>query len=109
MDLKPLACGKATISVDAQRNAKAVLGQSTNVTFSNAGVDELSQTLSIMLDGRPVIVASGTTVAAAILQAGLRSRISMSGEARQPLCGMGICYECRAQVDGRAHERTCQI
>lgn len=69
----------------------------------------MSQTLSIMLDGRPITVAAGTTVAAAILQAGLRSRTSVRGEARQPLCGMGICYECRAQVDGRAHERTCQI
>lgn len=85
------------------------MGRGTNVTFESSGVGDLSQTLSIMLDGRPIRVAAGTTVAAAILQAGLRSRTSVRGEARQPLCGMGICYECRAQVDGRAHERTCQI
>jgi sarcosine oxidase subunit alpha len=54
-------------------------------------------------------VAAGTTVAAAILQAGTKSRTSVRGDARQPLCGMGICYECRAQVDGRMHQRTCQI
>ena len=84
-------------------------GCSTNVTVHNAGVEELSKTLSMMLDGRRITVAEGTTVAAAILQAGLKSRISVRGEARQPLCGMGICYECRAQVDGRRHERTCQI
>jgi predicted molibdopterin-dependent oxidoreductase YjgC len=65
--------------------------------------------LTIMLDGRPMTVAAGTTVAAVILQAGLRSRTSVGGEARQPLCGMGICYECRAQVDGRPQQRTCQI
>ena len=69
----------------------------------------MSQTITITLDGRPMKVASGTTVAAAILQAGLKSRTSVSGEPRQPLCGMGICYECRAQVDGRPHQRTCYI
>lgn len=65
--------------------------------------------LSIAVNGRPLQVAVGTTVAAAILQAGAISRKSVSGQPRQPLCGMGICYECRAQVDGRPHERTCQI
>ena len=54
-------------------------------------------------------VGTGSTVAAAILQAGSRSRTSVCGEARQPLCGMGICYECRATVDGHPHQRTCQI
>ena len=69
----------------------------------------MSETLSITLDGRAITVAAGTTVAAVILQAGSKSRSSVRGEPRQPLCGMGICYECRAQVDGRPHERTCQI
>jgi D-hydroxyproline dehydrogenase subunit gamma len=69
----------------------------------------LAQTISISLDGRPINVALGTTVAAAILQARLKSRTSVHGEPRQPLCGMGICYECRAHVDGRPHQRTCQI
>ena len=69
----------------------------------------MSQVISITLDGRQIYVAAGTTVAAAILQAGAKSRTSVRGEPRQPLCGMGICYECRAQVDGRMHQRTCQI
>ena len=69
----------------------------------------MSRRLSITLDGRPLSVAEGTTVAAAILQAGSKSRLSVRGEPRQPLCGMGICYECRAQVDGRLHQRTCQV
>jgi predicted molibdopterin-dependent oxidoreductase YjgC len=65
--------------------------------------------VSITLDGQPARVAAGTTVAAVILQAGSRSRTSVRGEPRQPLCGMGICYECRAEIDGRVHQRTCQI
>jgi len=72
-------------------------------------IDELNQVISITLDGRTMTVAAGTTVAAAILQAGANSRTSVRGEPRQPLCGMGICYECRAQIDGRMHQRTCHI
>src|SRR5215470_1169611 len=30
-------------------------------------------------------------------------RTSVSGELRGPLCGMGICYECRNE----SHVRTC--
>jgi sarcosine oxidase subunit alpha len=26
---------------------------------------------------------------------------------RAPLCGMGVCFECRVQVDGVAHVRAC--
>ena len=69
----------------------------------------MSKTFSISVNGRRVDVDAGTTVAAAILQSGCASRISVHGEPRQPLCGMGICYECRAQIDGRPHQRTCQI
>lgn len=69
----------------------------------------LAQIFSISLNGRLIEVSVGTTVAAAILQAGANSRTSVRGEPRQPMCGMGICYECRAQIDGRDHQRTCQI
>ena len=48
-------------------------------------------------------------VAAAVLQAGVVSfRRSVTGEARGPLCGMGICFECRVTVNGAAHVRSCQ-
>ena len=29
------------------------------------------------------------------------------GEARAPLCGMGVCYECRVTIDGIPHQRAC--
>jgi sarcosine oxidase subunit alpha len=63
----------------------------------------------IDLNDLPMRVRAGTTVAAAILEAGSASRLSVRGDRRQPLCGMGICYECRAWIDGQAHQRTCQI
>ena len=56
-----------------------------------------------------VTVATGTVLAAAIAQAGvLRFRASVSGEPRGPLCGMGICLECRVTINGRPQCRSCQ-
>jgi len=40
---------------------------------------------------------------------GQSSRFSVTGERRLAFCGMGICFECRAVVDGIPHRRTCQI
>ena len=63
----------------------------------------------VKINGRPVSVARGTTVAVAMAMAGAPCRLSVSGEPRVALCGMGICFECRAVVDGLAHRRTCQL
>lgn len=62
------------------------------------------------IDGRPVEAAAGTSLAAALLNAGVPGvRTSPRGEARGPWCGMGVCFECRATVDGRPEVRTCMI
>jgi D-hydroxyproline dehydrogenase subunit gamma len=65
--------------------------------------------VTVTVNGAPVIVPSGATVAVAIVMAGQACRISVSGEPRGPLCGMGICFECRAVVDGIPHVRSCQV
>jgi D-hydroxyproline dehydrogenase subunit gamma len=65
--------------------------------------------ISLTVNGAPVTVAPGTTVAAAVAMAADRTRTSVSGEARGPLCGMGICFECCVTIDGMAHQRSCQI
>jgi len=55
-------------------------------------------------------VPVGATVAAAILNTGNGAmRRSVSGGWRGPLCGMGICYECRVTIDGVAQARSCQV
>jgi hypothetical protein len=36
-------------------------------------------------------------------------RRSATGQPRGPLCGMGICYECRLTIDGRPHQKSCQV
>jgi hypothetical protein len=66
--------------------------------------------LELKVNGVTVRVPRGSTVAAAVLLAGRPgTRRSVSGELRGPLCGMGICFECRVAVGGRQHVRSCQL
>lgn len=65
--------------------------------------------IRIRVDGAVIETAPGTTVSAALLASGrLAARRSVTGSPRGPLCGMGICYECRVTVDGVEHVRGCQ-
>jgi predicted molibdopterin-dependent oxidoreductase YjgC len=69
----------------------------------------MAETLQLFIDGRQTDVPEGTTVAVAIMISGKNAfRRSVAGELRGPLCGMGICFECRATIDGRSQRRTCQ-
>jgi sarcosine oxidase subunit alpha len=68
----------------------------------------MAEEISLTIDGETVRVARGTSVAAAILKTGKLSRTSVSGEPRGPFCGMGICMECRATIDGVAQQTTCR-
>jgi aerobic-type carbon monoxide dehydrogenase small subunit (CoxS/CutS family) len=64
----------------------------------------------LTVNGVSVSVKEGASVAAAVLLAGVVAfRDSVSGEPRGPVCGMGICYECRVTIDGEPHARSCQI
>lgn len=69
----------------------------------------MSNEVTLRVNDKPVSVPKGTSVAVAMMIAGHVCRTSVTGEPRGPLCGMGICFECRATVDGRAHSRTCQV
>jgi predicted molibdopterin-dependent oxidoreductase YjgC len=72
--------------------------------------DTTDKHISLSIDGRPITVAMNTTVAAAIFIAGITAfRKSVTGEARGPLCGMGICFECRVTIDNQPYARSCQI
>lgn len=70
---------------------------------------EPARSISLTVNGSAVTVAPGTTVAAAVAMAAAATRTSVSGETRGPLCGMGICFECRVTIDGVPHQRSCQI
>jgi hypothetical protein len=70
----------------------------------------MPDSLNLRVNGQPVMVAKGTTVAVAVLMAGESAfRRSVSGEPRGPLCGMGVCLECRLTINGVPHSRSCQI
>jgi D-hydroxyproline dehydrogenase subunit gamma len=69
----------------------------------------MAETVTVQINGRPVTVAAGTVVAVALARAGQwRFRRSTGGQGRGPLCGMGVCFECRVTVNGRPHVRSCQ-
>ena len=70
----------------------------------------MSESIEIVVNGRALMVDAGSTVAAALLTAGeFTFRVSSSGEPRGVLCGMGICYECRATIDGVDQRRSCLV
>ncbi|MTW13385.1 (2Fe-2S)-binding protein [Pseudoduganella eburnea] len=79
--------------------------------------------ITLTINGRSTSVAPGTTVAAAIAIAAAApsaarlpggeaaagiTRRSVGGKLRAPLCGMGVCQECRVTINGRAHVLSCQ-
>ena len=65
--------------------------------------------ITLRINGDPISVRSGATVAAAMMMAGEACRSSVTGEPRGPLCGMGICFECRVVIDGIRHCRSCLV
>lgn len=70
----------------------------------------MPEPVRVSINGTPVAVPNGTTVAAAVLRSGVANfRRSVSAEARGPLCGIGICFECRLTVNGNPHVKSCQV
>ncbi|MFZ1701696.1 MAG: (2Fe-2S)-binding protein [Pyrinomonadaceae bacterium] len=66
--------------------------------------------ITITINKRSVSVGDGTTVAAAVIAHGSdHFQRSVKGQPRGPLCGMGICFECRVTINGGAHQRSCNI
>jgi len=69
----------------------------------------MPETVTVIVNGVSVIMPAGSMVSAAILASGTYGfHRSVTGELRGPLCGMGICFECRVTIDGEAHCRSCQ-
>lgn len=71
--------------------------------------DSATRVVTLSVNGSPVAVPAGATVAVAVAIAGQACRKSVSGEPRGPLCGMGICFECRVSINGTPHCLGCQM
>ncbi len=69
----------------------------------------MSESVTIRVNGIPIQMEPGSVVSAALLKTNAPCRRSVSGEPRTALCGMGICFECSATVNGTPHRRTCQL
>lgn len=69
----------------------------------------MSALIHLSVDSHEVTVAAGASVAAAVARAGRCFRRSVGGQPRAPLCGMGVCFECRVTIDGVPHERACMV
>jgi len=68
----------------------------------------LAELVTISVNGRRISIPPGTAVAAAVAMAGeSQFRNSVSGTPRGPLCGMGVCCECRVTINGQPHQRSC--
>ena len=66
--------------------------------------------VEITVNGRAIRVTENVSVASTLLDAGIAAfRVSSSGEARAPVCGMGVCFECRVTIDGVPYQRACMI
>ena len=77
---------------------------------SRVAADNAAWSVAFSIDGELHQARAGTSVAAALVNAGVWSfRHATRGEPRGPLCGMGVCHECRVTIDGVAHRRACLV
>lgn len=60
--------------------------------------------ITFTFDGKVISAASGDTIAAALLAAGVTAtrHTPVNGSARAPFCMMGACYDCLVEIDGVA-------
>ena len=61
----------------------------------------------VYVNGQPFDVPEGASVAAAVAHGAIGFRRSVGGAQRAPLCGMGVCFECRVRIDGVSQLRAC--
>jgi D-hydroxyproline dehydrogenase subunit gamma len=65
-------------------------------------------TLTFRFEGRPIAAREGQSVAAALIEAGIRSwRVDEAGHHKGALCCIGYCFECRCRIDGEPDRRAC--
>jgi predicted molibdopterin-dependent oxidoreductase YjgC len=69
----------------------------------------ISDHVRFTIDGHEVIARPGQSVAAALWAAGYRSwRRTAGGRPRGLFCGIGLCFDCLAAVDGCPAVRLCR-
>ncbi len=66
--------------------------------------------VTIMVDGAPLRLPEGASLAAALLAAGVRKlrESPRAGAPRGAFCFMGACQECAVMIDGRL-QQACLV
>lgn len=72
-------------------------------------VDGRSDSLSLLVNGQPVLARPGETVATVLLRLGYRSfgTSPVTGKPLAPACLMGVCFGCLCRIDGRPGCQAC--
>ena len=67
--------------------------------------------VDMFLNGEPLRVPARQTLAAALLGANTHTfrHTPVSGQARGPLCMMGVCFECLVEIDGVPNQQACMV
>jgi hypothetical protein len=72
------------------------------------GALERGPAVQVFVDGEPVTAYEGETAATVLLAEGhLATRTTAGGAARGVFCGMGVCFDCLAVIDGVPNTRAC--
>lgn len=73
--------------------------------------EAMGRQVVVDVDGDPVPVPAGSSVAAALLLAGAipNRRSAVSGAPRAPYCMMGVCFECLVEIDGVPERQACLV
>lgn len=66
--------------------------------------------VTVTLDGKEVTGTAGQSIAAVFLASGRVSwrRTAVGDRPRGVFCGIGVCFDCLAVVNGLSDVRTCQ-
>jgi hypothetical protein len=68
----------------------------------------MSETVQFSFNDTPIVARAGQSVAAALIASGERClRIDEAGNPKGVLCGIGVCWECRCNIDGVTNTRAC--
>ena len=70
---------------------------------------EAKAEIPIIVDGKTLFAREGETVAAALLENGIRvfRHTAKRHEPRGLFCGIGQCTDCVMEIDGVPNQRTC--
>lgn len=69
-------------------------------------------TVCITVDGEPLEVPAGISVAAAVLGHAHHYQTykhAVDGSVRGPFCLMGVCFECFMEIDGEPDVQSCLV